>query len=122
MVDLGLGLVPFGSEGGAGPAPQEETQEDKAMKKEHKPVEGRIWGTWRCSCGWKPSARCLAFRRGYESELTAVSMHVAEKKGRLCVCDCDVDYHYAGHGQCKNEASYMGPQCRCKKFRRKRAS
>lgn len=90
--------------------------------KEHKAVEGRVWGKWRCSCGWKPTPRCLAFRRGYVSELTAVSFHIAQKAGRLCVCDCEVNYHYAGHGDCQNETRYKGPKCPCKRFRRKKAS
>lgn len=90
------------------------------VKKEHKSVAGQEWGRWRCSCGWKPSVRSLGFKRGYASELTAVSLHVAHRNGRLCVCGCDVDYHYAGHGKCKNEAYYKGPECSCKIFRRKK--
>ena len=86
----------------------------------HKAVEDGVWGRWRCSCGWKPTARSLGIRRGY-GELTAVSLHVAQKEGRLCVCGSDVDYHYAGHGDCKDEVRYQGPMCSCKRFRQRTA-
>lgn len=88
--------------------------------KKHGAVEGSEWGKWVCSCGWQPTARSLGIRRGY-TELTAVTLHVAQKEGRLCVCGCGVDYHYAGHGHCKCEIKYQGPPCACKRFRKKTA-
>jgi hypothetical protein len=86
------------------------------MKKSHSEIGGD--GKWRCACGWKPTARSLGIRRGY-GELYAVMLHIAANQGRLCVCGCEEHVHYAGHGACKNEKSYRGPQCECQKFKRK---
>ena len=91
------------------------------MPNAHEAVEGSEWGKWKCSCGWKPTARSLGIQRGY-GQLTAVSFHIAEKEGRLCLCRCELNYHYAGHGKCKNETRYQGPECSCKKFRRKKTA
>lgn len=74
--------------------------------------------SWRCSCGWRPTSRALGIRKGY-TELTAVKLHIAQKRGLLCSCECELDYHYAGHGACNGEVRFMGDRCPCRKFRKK---